>query len=140
MDETARTTIDKRRLVAVDFEMAWSSDHIIEIGCVELHGTRKTGHVFHRLVKPKVPNRMCAFGIHGLRASNLSGERHFEKIADEFLDFVGDSTVIAHYAAYERITSRRELEQIDRSAPDPARFICTLKMARTVGRALLKAG
>jgi len=131
---TTPTTIDARRLVAVDFETAWSYDHIVEIGCVELLGTKKTGRVFHCLVRPEAPNRMSPFGIHGLRASQLSGARSFKEVADEFLGFIADSTIIAHKEDYERHTLRRELERISRSALGPERFICTLKMAKAARR------
>lgn len=134
MRPTAPTKFDEARLVAVDFETACQWDHIVEIGCVEIRGTVKTGHVFHRLVKPSVPNRMATYGVHGLLGSQLASERIFKDIVDDFLDFLGDSPVIAHFAAYERVTLQRELERIGRQPLDPERYICTLKMARAAGR------
>lgn len=134
MRPTALTELDKARFVAVDFETACQWDHIVEIGCVEIRGTVKTGRVFHRLVKPRTPNRMATFGVHGLLGSQLASERVFKDIVDDFLDFLGDAPVIAHFAAYERVTLQRELERIGRQSLDPERYICTLKMARAAGR------
>jgi DNA polymerase III subunit epsilon len=134
MGQVARVTIEEPRLVALDFETADSHDRIIEIGCVELRGTKKTGRTFHRLVKPRARNRMYAFGIHGIREAQLEKQPYFEEVADELLTFLADSTIISHSESYERHTLRRELERLGRLAPGRERFICTLKLARAAGR------
>jgi len=72
-------------------------DRIIEIGCVELIDGVKTGRTFHRYVNPqgrKIDPE--AFGIHGISDKALSRAPRFDDIAGDFLEFVGESRLVAH--------------------------------------------
>jgi DNA polymerase III subunit epsilon len=70
---------------------------IIEIGCIEVLGRKKTGNIFHRYVNPErhVPDE--AFRIHGLSTEFLKDKPKFAEIAVEFADFIAGSTLVIHY-------------------------------------------
>ena len=61
---------------------------IVEIACVETKDLIPTGKVFHKLINPKrsVPDE--AFKIHGFSEKFLSEKDSFDKVADEFLNFI----------------------------------------------------
>jgi DNA polymerase III epsilon subunit-like protein len=54
--------------------------------------------------------------VHGLSSEFLTGKPKFHEIADRFLEFVGDSPVIAHNAAFDRSFVNFELEKCGRGA------------------------
>lgn len=121
------------RFVALDFETAVSYDRIVEIGIVEIIDGQTTGREFHRLVNPKVPNRLMCFGVHGLTAHALQHEPTFALIVDEFLEFIAGAPIITHAEYYERNTLRNEFARLGRTPLHRSQFICTLQMARNSG-------
>ena len=74
---------------------------IVEIACVETKDLIPTGRVFHKLINPErsVPND--AFKVHGFSEKFLKGKETFDKIAEEFLDFVKDKKIIIHNAPFD---------------------------------------
>ena len=61
---------------------------IVEIACIETDDLIPTGKVFHKLINPKrsVPNE--AFKVHGFSEEFLRDKETFDKISDEFLNFI----------------------------------------------------
>lgn len=123
-----------RRFVAMDFETAVSMDHIVEIGCVEIVDGHLTGRVFHQLVRPLVPIESMIAAIHGITSADVARKPTFATIADKLLGFVDGAPIISHAEYVERNILTKEMTRLGRPAPDPAGFICTLKMARRSGR------
>src|SRR5579864_8271403 len=74
---------------------------IIEICCVELDNHLPTGRVYHTLIQPErdVPDE--ALRIHGLTGEALAGAPVFAGIADELLNFFGDSRLVIHNAEFD---------------------------------------
>ena len=74
---------------------------IVEIACIETKDLIPTGRVFHKLINPKrnVPND--AFKVHGFSEEFLKEKETFDKIADEFLDFIKDKKIIIHNAPFD---------------------------------------
>ena len=74
---------------------------IVEIACIETKDLIPTGKVFHKLINPKrsVPND--AFKVHGFSNEFLKDKETFDKIADEFLDFIKDKKIIIHNAPFD---------------------------------------
>jgi DNA polymerase-3 subunit epsilon len=74
---------------------------IIEIACVELVNKVKTGNFFHVYVNPRrdVPDE--AFRIHGISTEFLQDKPIFDHVAHKFLDFVKDTTLVIHNAAFD---------------------------------------
>lgn len=61
---------------------------IVEIGAVELWNQMPTGKTYHQYINPQRSMPEEAFAVHGLSEAFLSDKPIFEKIAQEFLDFV----------------------------------------------------
>ncbi len=103
---------------------------IVEIACVETKDLIATGKVFHKLINPKriVPNE--AFKIHGFSQEFLSDKETFEKIADEFLDFIQDKKIIIHNASFDLGFLDGELGLIKREKINKNFVIDSLELAR----------
>lgn len=69
---------------------------IIEIGAIELIDRKKTGRTFHHYINPQRKVDPEARAIHGIKDEFLRDKPVFAKIANEFRDFIGDASVIAH--------------------------------------------
>ena len=69
---------------------------IVEIACIETKDLISTGKVFHKLINPKrnVPEE--AYNVHGFTEQFLSDKETFEKISDEFLEFIKNKKIIIH--------------------------------------------
>ena len=103
---------------------------IVEIACIETKDLIPTGKVFHKLVNPKrnVPNE--AFKIHGFSDEFLKDKETFDKIADEFLNFVKDKKIIIHNASFDLSFLNGELELIKKNKIDKKLIIDSLEVAR----------
>jgi DNA polymerase-3 subunit epsilon len=92
-----------------------TGDRLVEIGCIEVVDFMPTGLV-PRILRPAA--RHAGRGREGPRpvGAFLTGKPKFHEIADRFLEFVGDSVVIAHNAAFDRSFVNFELEKCGRAA------------------------
>ena len=61
---------------------------IVEIACIETKDLVATGKVFHKLINPKRNVPEDAFKVHGYSSEFLDDKETFDKVADDFLDFV----------------------------------------------------
>ena len=74
---------------------------IVEIACIETKDLVTTGKVFHRLINPERDVPDDAFKVHGYSRDFLSDKDTFEKVADDFLDFVKNKKIIIHNAPFD---------------------------------------
>lgn len=74
---------------------------IIEIGCVELFNRRLTGRHYHQYINPEREIDAGAFAVHGISNAMLADKPAFARIADAFLEFVGDAELVIHNAAFD---------------------------------------
>ncbi len=111
------------------FEYA-KGDRLVEIGAVELVNHMPTGVTFHQYINPErdVPEEVVK--VHGLTYDFLKDFPVFEKVADQWLDFVGDATLVAHNASFDMNFVNYELKQIGRKELDWSRVVDTLEIAR----------
>jgi len=107
-----------------------TGDRLVEIGCIEVVDFMPTGRSFHEYCDPLRDMPAEAQKVHGLSIEFLTGKPRFEAIADKFLEFVGDSVVVAHNAAFDRSFVNFELEKCGRPALPEARWVDTLAMAK----------
>ena len=105
-------------------------DRLVELGCVELHNHIATGRTFHTHVNPERAVPADAVAIHGHDDTFLSDKPIFAAIVDAFLDFVGDSPLVAHNAAFDRGFINMELRRTERPEFADERFLDTLVLAR----------
>lgn len=109
-----------------------TGDRLIEIGLVEMIDKSLTGENYHVYVNPERDVPESAFKIHGLSTEFLKDKPVFSDIMDEFLNYVGDDSVlVAHNAEFDMRFINWELENAGRTIIHPKRFIDTLGIART---------
>ncbi len=109
---------------------AKGDDRITEIGCIEIIDLLPTGNSYHCYLDPQrdVPAKVTE--ITGLTREFLDGKPLFKDAAQDFLDFVGDSNLIAHNADFDRGFINASLIRAGFDPIDRSRFIDTLRMAR----------
>jgi len=107
-----------------------SGHRIIEIACVELINKVKTGNFFHTYVNPRreVPNE--AFAIHGISTEFLQDKPIFDHVAHKFLDFVKDTTLVIHNAAFDTKFLNYELGALGLPTLNMAKVVDSLTIAR----------
>ncbi|SCA56339.1 DNA polymerase III subunit epsilon [Candidatus Terasakiella magnetica] len=102
---------------------------LVEIGCVELVNHMPTGNTYHQYINPERDMPEGAFRVHGLSEEFLRDFPLFKEVAQEFLDFIGDSTLIIHNAGFDEPFLNWELKQHQFPHMDN-HIIDTLVMAR----------
>jgi len=103
---------------------------VVEIGCVEIMNYIPTGSVYHVLINPERDMPPEAEAIHGHSAASLAGKPKFAEVADAFLEFVGDSKLVIHNAAFDFGFLNFELERCARALLLRERVVDTLALAR----------
>ena len=78
-----------------------NGDRIVEIGCVELINHVPTSNTYQVYLNPEKDMDPGAEKVHGLTNEFLLDKPKFREIADSFLDFIGDSNLIAHNADFD---------------------------------------
>ena len=111
------------------FEPA-EGDRIVEIGAVELFGHVPTGRTYHQYINPQRSMPQEAFEVHGLGDEFLADKPVFKDVAQEFVDFVGDATLVIHNAAFDMKFLNAELGWVNRPLLPMDRALDTLAIAR----------
>lgn len=107
-----------------------SGHRIVEIGCVELMNHLPTGEVFHRYLNPERDMPGEAFAVHGLSADFLAKHPVFAEVVADFLEFIGDSTLVIHNADFDMKFINHELKRLGFKALPMTRAVDTVGMAR----------
>ena len=102
---------------------------IIEIGCIELN-EKVVGANYHQYINPSKTLTENNIKIHGITNEYLQDKPFFEEIADEFLDFIKDSSIIAHNAQFDVGFLNFELKRLSKPIIEKERVIDTVKIAR----------
>jgi len=118
-------------------------DRIVEIGAVELWNHMPTGETGHWYINPKRSMPLDAFRVHGIGpdlleppqapgpgAVTLKDKPVFERIAQAFLDFVGDARLVIHNVDFDLKFLNAELRSTNLPAIPRKQAIDTLAMAR----------
>jgi DNA polymerase-3 subunit epsilon len=103
---------------------------VLEIGAVEIVHQSLTGRVFHVLINPERDVPEDALRVHGHSAAALKDKPVFARIVDEFLAFIGDSSLVIHNADFDMRFVNAELARLGRAAIAMDRVIDTLTLAR----------
>ncbi|MDZ7905449.1 MAG: DNA polymerase III subunit epsilon [Cypionkella sp.] len=107
-----------------------AGDRIVEIGAVELNNHLPTGKTFHKYINPQRDMPESAFQVHGLSTDFLADKPVFAAIAQEFVDFIGDSPLVIHNASFDMKFLNFELKTAAYPQIPYARAIDTLLIAR----------
>ncbi len=105
-------------------------DKIVEIAAIELFDDQHLGKSFHYYLNPQREIPYDSIKIHGITNEKVANCKIFAEIAVDFLQFVGDSKIIAHNANFDRDFINEELKNSNQQTIENNRFIDTLDMAR----------
>lgn len=106
-------------------------DRMVEIGCVEIFNRVETGRHFHAYFFPERDMPFEAEMVHGLTTVFLSDKPLFSEKVEELLEFIEDSPLVAHNAAFDFGFLNFELERCGRPPVCVSRMVDTLQLART---------
>ncbi len=107
-----------------------SGDRIVEIACLELTNHLPTGRHFQRYVDPERDMPEAAYKIHGLNREFLAKYPPFAGVVEEFLDFIGEDTLVIHNAEFDLRFINGELRRLGRETLDSSRATDTVALAR----------
>lgn len=120
-----------------------SGDRIVEIGCLELLNHMPTGKTFHVYINPERSMPAEAFGVHGIGPDlleppqppkpgqvTLKDKPLFAAVGQKFLDFIADSKLVIHNAAFDMKFLNAELGWMGLPSIPYDRAIDTLAIAR----------
>ncbi|MEO9651294.1 MAG: DNA polymerase III subunit epsilon [Roseobacter sp.] len=107
-----------------------SGDRIVEIGAVELIGHMATGRTYHQYINPERSMPEEAFQVHGLGDDFLRDKPKFAQVGQAFLDFIGDSKLVIHNAAFDIKFLNAELKWMKLPQIPWEQAIDTLAIAR----------
>lgn len=107
-------------------------ERLVEIGAVELVNHMPTGVTYHQYINPEkeVPEEVVK--VHGLTYEFLKDYPTFDKVAQEWLDFIGDAVLVAHNASFDMNFVNYELKQIGLPEMDWGKCVDTLEIARSL--------
>ncbi len=105
---------------------------IIEIGAIEIINRRPTNNSFHFYLNPDREIDPAAQEVHGITFDFLQDKPRFSEIAEDFVKFIKDSTLIIHNAPFDIGFINMELGLLEKPPIDGivANIIDTLKMAK----------
>ena len=103
---------------------------IIEIGALEIVNQTPTGAQLHLYINPEREVEAGALEVHGLSNEFLEDKPLFADIVDEFLEFIGESSMVIHNAPFDMGFINSELKRLGREELPMSRATDTLTMAR----------
>ena len=74
---------------------------VIEIAAIEIIDFLPTGKTYQQYINPERDVPETSFKVHGLSYDFLKDKPLFDKIANEFIEFIGDATIIAHNVDFD---------------------------------------
>ena len=107
-----------------------SGDRMVEIGCIEMVNRVLTGRTFHAYFNPKRSMPSAAEAVHGLGDAFLANKPLFAERAEELLEFLQDSPLVAHNAGFDFGFLNRELEICGLAEVSRDRMVDTVALAR----------
>ncbi|MET0251932.1 MAG: DNA polymerase III subunit epsilon [Novosphingobium sp.] len=107
-----------------------SGDRMVEIGCIEVINRIPTGRTFHAYFNPGRPMPAGAELVHGLSDTFLADKPEFSSHAEELLEFLGDSMLVAHNAGFDFAFLNAELALCARDPVCRSRMIDTVALAK----------
>jgi len=103
---------------------------IVEIACIETDDLTPTKRIFHKILNPQRDVPDGAFKIHGFSNEFLKDKETFDKIADEFLEFIKDKKIIIHNASFDLSFLNYQLKMIRKNEIKKKNVVDSLEVAR----------
>ena len=127
----AARSIREIPFVVVDVETTGGrppGDRVIEIGAVRVRGNRIEGE-WSSLVDPGRGIPPFVSRLTGIANASVAAAPRFERVADEFLEFLGGAAFVAHNARFDWRFLNAELLRVRGGRLTNAR-LCTVRLAR----------
>ncbi len=86
---------------------------LVEIGCIELVNRRLTSNHFHQYVQPEREIDPEACKVHGITNEFLQDKPRFAEIAEAMLEYLKESEILIHNAAFDESFLNAELKRLD---------------------------
>lgn len=103
---------------------------IVEVACIETSDLLPTKRIFHKIVNPQRDVPEEAFNVHGFSTEFLRKKETFDKIADEFLEFIKGKKIIIHNASFDLGFLNHELKLIRKNEIKKDNIVDSLEVAR----------
>jgi len=103
---------------------------IVEIACIETNDLIATKSIFHKIINPQRDVPEEAYKIHGFSTEFLKNKETFDKIADEFLEFIKKKKIIIHNASFDLGFLNYELKLLRKNEIKWENIIDSLEIAR----------
>jgi len=103
---------------------------IVEIACIETIDLISTKRIFHKIINPQRDVPEGAYKIHGFSTESLKDKETFDKVAEEFLNFIKDKKIIIHNASFDLGFLNHELKLIRKNEIKKENIIDSLEVAR----------
>lgn len=135
--ELVQNGIDARRLLETDFvvfdlETTGAKAppcRITEIGAFRVRSGEIVEH-FHTLVNPEMPIPTFITTLTGIHDEMVRDAPLFADIADKFLDFLGDSVLVAHNAPFDMRFLNHEISLVYGEYRLANPCLCTVQLSR----------
>jgi DNA polymerase-3 subunit epsilon len=105
-------------------------DRLVEIGCIEMVNRVLTGRTFHAYFNPDRSMPAEAEAVHGLSEAFLADKPRFHERAEDLLEFIADSPLVAHNAGFDFGFLNAELDICGMTAVCTSRMVDTVAIAR----------
>lgn len=106
-------------------------DRIIEMAALKIVDGNITDEKFEALINPEVPISLGASAVNGITDEMVQGKPKMKEILPKFLQFVGDSALVAHNAPFDKKFLQAEINKAGINLPIP-KFVCTLNLSRKI--------
>ena len=106
---------------------------IIEIGAVVVQNRKKTDDIFHTYINPERAIDKEAQQVHGISNEELINKPTFAEIADELIEFLEGSTIVAHNASFDVGFINHELNLVSSKYPK-LEDICIIEDSLMIAR------
>jgi len=103
---------------------------IVEIACIETNDFTPTKRIFHRIINPQRDVPDGAYKVHGFSTEFLKDKETFDKVADEFLNFIKDKKIIIHNASFDLGFLNHELKLVRKNEIKKDNIVDSLEVAR----------
>ena len=118
--------------VVFDFETTGAKAppcRVTEIGAVRVAGG-SIAETFHSLVNPEGPIPAFITSLTGIDDSMVKDAPKFREIAGDFLDFVGESVLVAHNAMFDMRFLNVEIGRIHLNYKIANPYLCTVRLGK----------
>jgi DNA polymerase III epsilon subunit family exonuclease len=133
-DEIEIRPLNEIDFVVVDVEAVSGRSiptRVIEIGACRVRGGEISDE-FEVLLNPDLPVPRFISALTGINDEMLSTAPRFADIAERWLEFVGDSIIVAHNSSFDLTLLNQEVARVFPGCRMRNADVCTVKLARRV--------